>query len=188
MTGPPPPAADAGFTLVEVVVALALFALVAAAGAGLVTTVLDAERHTADRVERLADLERATALVARDLDAIADAPLSGTGGGIGFDRHRGGWDAGGAVAVRYRLTGDRLDRIVGGRPQRVLDHVAAVRWRYYAVPHGWQDRWPADAAQSLAWPAAVAVDLDLAGPPPAGRLRRVVDLPVRALPPGAARP
>jgi len=67
----------------------------------------------------------------------------------------------------------------------VLDHVAGVRWRYYAAPGGWQDRWPATVVQARGWPVAVAVEVDLAGPGLGGTLRRVVDLPVRPLPPGA---
>lgn len=173
---------DAGFTLIEVVVALGLFAIVAAAGAGLVTTVLDVERHTAGRLARLADVERAMAVVARDLTEVADAPLAGSRGGVAFARHRGGWDAGGVVATSYRFAGSRFERIAAGRPQRLLDGVTAVRWSYYSAPGGWADHWPTDAAGGQ-WPAAVAVDVDLAGPPPAGRLRRVVDLPVRPLPP-----
>ncbi len=186
---PPPPDGDAGLTLIEVVVALALFALVAAAGAGLVTSALDADRHTAGRLARLADIDRAAAVVGRDLLEIADAPLSGGTDGVAFARHRAGWDAGGgAVAVRYRLIDGRFERVVDDRPQVVLDRVAAVRWRYYAAPGGWQDRWPATTAQGPAWPVAVAVDLDLAGPPPHGRIRRVVELVARPRPPDLARP
>lgn len=175
---------DDGFTLIEVVVALALFALVAAAGAALVTTVLDAQRHTAGRLDRLADAERAVALVTRDLTEIADAPLVGHATGIAFERHR----AGGATGVAYRLAGGRFERVAAGRPQPLLDSVAGVGWRYYASPGGWRDHWPGDAAEAFIWPAAVEVALDLAGPPPNGRLRRIVDLPARPLPPGMAAP
>ena len=170
---------DAGFTLIEVVVALALFAVVAAAGAGLVTTVLDTERHTAGRLDRLADRERALALLTRDLTEIGDAPLIGAADGVAFVRHRGGV----AVPVFYRRNENRFERVASGRPATVLTGVTAARWRYYAPPGGWQDHWPAAPAQALAWPAAVEVELTLAAPLPAGVLRRVIDLPVRPLPP-----
>ncbi len=174
--------ADAGFTLVEVVVALALFALIAAAGAALVSTVLAADRHTAGRLDRLADRDRTLALVGRDLTEIADGPLIGTAAGIAFDRHR----AGGAAGVVYRIAGDRLERVAAGRPAVLLDHITGVRWSYLAVPAGWQDRWPAGTGQALTWPTAVAIEFDNTGEAPAGRLRRVVDLPARPLPQGAA--
>lgn len=171
---------DAGFTLIEVVVALALFALIAAAGAALVTTVLDADRHTAGRLDRLAGLERAMAVVTRDLTEIADAPLTGSASGVAFARH----GVGGMAGLAYRLTKTRLERVASGRPQLLLDQVTTARWQFYAAPSGWQDHWPSTPAQARGWPAAVAVDLDLGGPPPNGHLRRVVDLPVRPLPPG----
>lgn len=180
-----PPNSDAGLTLIEVVVALALLAIIAAAGGSLVTTVFDADHHTAGRLNRLADIARAMALVGRDLTEIADAPLVGSSSGIAFARHRG-WDGGAATVTRYRLTGRRLERVAAGSPQVLLGDVMAVRWRYYAVPGGWQDHWPVTGV-GPAWPAAVAMDVDLAGPPPNGHLRRVVDLPVRP-PPGTAPP
>lgn len=172
---------DAGFTLIEVIVALALFAIIALAGVALVDTVLGAQARTAGRLDRLGDLQRAMVVVARDLTGIADAPLAGSATGVGFDRHV----AGGAIGISYRLAGDVFERIDGGRTQVVLDHVAAVRWHYYALPGGWQERWPASDAQARGWPLAVAVEVDLAGPGLSGTLRRVIDLPVRPLPPGA---
>ncbi len=175
-------AADDGFTLVEVVVALALFALVAAAGAALVTAVLDVGRRSAGRLDRLADEERALALVTRDLTEIADAPLAGSATGIVFDRHGVG---GGGEPVGYRLNGRQFERLAAGVPQPLLDAVAGVRWRYYTPATGWRDHWPGTVADTVLWPAAVAVEIDLAGPLPNGRLRRIVDLPVRPLPPGA---
>jgi len=173
---------SAGFTLIEVVVALALFAIIAAAGVALVNTVLDAQARTAGRLDRVGDLSRAMVVIGRDVTEIADAPLAGGAASIGFDRHAGG---GGAIGVTYRLDGEVLERIANGRTQVVLDHVAGVRWRYYAAPGGWQDRWPATVVQARGWPVAVAVEVDLAGPGLGGTLRRVVDLPVRPLPPGA---
>jgi len=172
---------DAGFTLIEVIVALALFAIIALAGVALVDTVLGAQARTAGRLDRLGDLQRAMVVVARDFTGIADAPLVGSATGVGFDRHVDG----GAIGISYRLADGVFERIDGGRTQVVLDHVAAVRWHYYALPGGWQERWPASDAQARGWPLAVAVEIDLAGPGLSGTLRRVIDLPVRPLPPGA---
>ena len=178
---------DAGFTLIEVVVALALFALVAAAGAALVTTMLDARRHTAGRLDRLADIQRTMTVATHDFSEITDAPLTGSSSGVTFTRHRGGWGAAiGTLAIRYTTGGEQLQRIADGRPQVLLNSVTALRLRYYSREGGWQDLWPAGPAQAAAWPAAVSIDLDLHGTPPNGHLRRIVDLPVRPLPPLAA--
>lgn len=174
-------ARDAGFTLIELLVALALFAVIAAAGTGLLTTITDAGRHTAGRLDRLAAIERTLAVVERDLTEIADAPLKGDADGLSFERAQ----ETGTATVSYRVDAARLERRADGVKQHLLDHVVAVRWRYLSG-RTWQDRWPMDLAQAQAWPAAVALDLDLVGPPPAGHLRRVVDLPVRPLPPSAS--
>jgi general secretion pathway protein J len=178
---------DAGFTLIEVVVALALFAIIALAGVALVNTVLDVRQRTAGRLDRLGDLQRAMVVISRDFTEVADAPLAGSTTGVGFDRH-GGPEGGPAVGISYRLDRDVFERIAGGRTQVVLDRVAAVRWSYYALPGGWQDHWPATEAQARTWPVAVAVEIDLTGPGLTGTLRRLVDLPVRPLPPGAVAP
>lgn len=178
-----PRANDAGFTLIEVVVALALFALISLAGLALVDTVLDVEHRTAGRLERLGDLERAMFVVGRDLEGIADAPLAGTAAAVAFVRRAAD---GRPVAVRYALAGTTLERVADGRPQAVLDGVTAVRWHYYAVPRGWQPRWPGPDG-AAAWPLAVALDLTLPGRF-GGTLRRVVDLPVRPRPSGAHAP
>lgn len=179
-----PASGEAGFTLLEVLVALILFALIALAGVALIDTVLDVQARTDGRLDRLADVERAMVVVTRDLTEIADAPLVGSARGIGFDRH----GPGGVAGVSYRLTGETFERIAGGRTQILVDHVGGLRWRYYAAPRGWQDRWPATDAQGRGWPAAVALDVTFVGAGIAGPLRRVVVLPVRPLAPGQVAP
>ncbi|MBV8971515.1 MAG: prepilin-type N-terminal cleavage/methylation domain-containing protein [Sphingomonadaceae bacterium] len=171
---------DDGFTLVELIVALGLFAVLAAAGTGLVTTVADAGRRTAARADRLAAIERTLAIVDRDLTEAADAPLTGDTATLAFDR----WREGGATTVGYALERAALVRRDTGRAHILLRGVTALRWHYLAG-RAWQDRWPANPAQAARWPAAVALDLDLAGAP-GGHLRRIVDLPARPLPPVAA--
>ncbi|MGI4876530.1 MAG: prepilin-type N-terminal cleavage/methylation domain-containing protein, partial [Janthinobacterium lividum] len=183
--GPASNAGDAGFTLLEVIIALVLFALVSVAGVALVDTVLDVQRRTDGRLERLGDLQRAMFIVTRDFTELADAPLAGGATGVGFDRHGGG----GVIGVSYRFDGGVLQRVQSGRTQRVIDHVGAVAWRYYALPGGWQDRWPANDDQARGWPLAVELDVTLAaGPGLSGTLRRVVALPVRPLAPGVVAP
>lgn len=151
---------DEGFTLVEVVVALGLFALVSLAGIGLVETTLGAERRTATRLDRLADADRTFAVVARDLGALR-GPMAGDGEAVVFAR-RGG------DAVAYRMSGGRLVRAAGGRVATLLDDAAGTRWSFLGV-RGWQRRWT-DAVP----PRAVAVVLPLGDRRTAGR---VIELP-----------
>lgn len=47
----------------------------------MVEAVLRVEEHTAERLTRLADIDRAVLVVTRDLTGIAEAPLTGSGQG-----------------------------------------------------------------------------------------------------------
>ncbi len=57
---------EQGFTLIEMLVALALLALISLAGFALIQTVLNAQQRTDGRLERLAGLERAVYLIDAD--------------------------------------------------------------------------------------------------------------------------
>ncbi|QIG79748.1 type II secretion system protein GspJ [Stakelama tenebrarum] len=168
---------EAGFTLIEVMVSLGLFALIAVAGLAMVDGILGVGERTEVRLDRLGQLQRTTYVITDDLDQIARGPISGDAAGIGFTRAAPGF-GGAPVAMRYQLNGGTLVRNIGGMPQLLLPGVTAMRWQYWDGE--WQDRWPIDEARPDAWPRAVAVDLELAGQGPgSGTLRRVIALPAR---------
>ncbi len=175
---------DTGFTLIEVIVALALFGLIALAGVTLLGSVLRVQRGTQGRLERLADEQRAMFVLADDFGSVANAPLTAAATGVEFARRT----PAGPRALRYALKDGVLQRALdhGAQVQSLLGGVAALHWRYYVRGNGWSERWPPVPEQPQAWPAAIAVDLDLTVPPgtPPKTLRRVVVLPLRpALPP-----
>ena len=186
-TNKPSSASETGFTLVEVIIALALFALIALAGVTLLGSVLRVQHGTQGRLERLADEQRALFVIADDFGAMANAPLTASAAGVEFTRRT----AAGPRTVRYALTDGVLQRALdhGAQVQQLLGGVAALRWSYYVRGKGWSERWPPSPEQAQAWPAAVAAELELAGQPdsssryaagPAPRtLRRVVVLPLR---------
>jgi len=168
-------AGAAGFTLIELMISLLLFALIAVAGVALVDSVLGVQGRTEERLDRLTAIQRAMLVVTADLEQIAAGDMSGGGADIAFRRAApavGGLPMG----VRYVLEGGVLVRDAGGGGQAVLRGVAGVRWRFWRAG-GWVDRWPQDDGR--AWPGAVELEVTLAGQP-AGTLRRVVVLPVRA--------
>lgn len=173
------PAADeAGFTLIELMISLGLFALIAAAGLTMVTGIINVQTRTESRLDRLAQLQRAMFAVTSDLDQVAAGPISGRGGEISFTRAAPG--AGGpATPVRYSVAGGALIRNVGPLPQMVLPGVASAQWRF-RDSNGWVDRWPVREDEADRWPRAVEVRMALAGPGGAsGGLRRVIVLPVQ---------
>lgn len=175
---------EVGFTLIELMISLALFGLIAIAGLALVEGVLGIEQRTGGRLDRLAELQRAIYVVTLDLEQVADGDVSGTADALSFSR-RAAALGGIPVPVSYTLAGGALDRNLGGPSgggaQRLLTGVSEVRWRFYEPERGWLDRWPPSSEQAEVWPAAVAAEMVLTsgGTGPSGVVRRVVALPAR---------
>ena len=170
---------EAGFTLVEVLISLGLFGLIAIAGLALVTGIMNVRGRTEVRLDRLAEVQRTMTVVSSDLDQIAAGRVTGGGGDVAFTRAAPG-AGGAAIPIRYAVVDGALVRFVGPRPQLLLPGVGSARWRFWDA--GWVERWPrsAEAEQIERWPRAVEMQLQLAAPAgPGGSLRRVVVLPVR---------
>jgi general secretion pathway protein J len=168
---------EAGFTLIELMISLGLFALIAVAGLALVDGIISVQGRTEKRLDRLADLQRAMFVVTNDLDQIASGPLSGGGNGLVFTRAAPGI-GGAAVKLEYGTAGGALVRRIGPVPQIVLAGVGQARWRFW--DGAWVDRWPLREEDADRWPGAVELSMQATGPggTPA-TLRRVIALPAR---------
>ena len=131
----------AGFTLVEVLVALAIFAMIASAGVGLLSFAIDNRLAVRDASERTAAFQRTRALMRADLGQAAPRRVRGAdgapraafelGGEALFAVTRRGWINPGEAPrasmqrVDYRLIDGRLERRVrerldGARPAEPL--------------------------------------------------------------------
>jgi general secretion pathway protein J len=172
-------AGEGGFTLLELMISLGLFALIAVAGMALVDSVIGVDGRTEARLDRVADLQRAMVVISSDFDQIAPGPLVGNASQVRFARATPGF-GGPPLAVAYRVEGGRLMRFVGGRPQLVLDQVQTAQWRYF--DGGWLPGWPPAPDRDGEWPRAVVVELQVGGPGGGGALRRIVTLPSPAQP------
>lgn len=141
-----------GFTLVEVLVALLIFALIAAAGTALLATTIDGRMAVKASADRTAALQRTHALLKADLSQTIDrrtrdaggrvdpSPLTGGEGDVLLRLTRAGWsnpDGGPRAsmqAVEYRLVEGRLERrarprldgAVFGPPQVMLTGVTSA--------------------------------------------------------------
>lgn len=172
--------ADAGFTLVEVMVALLIFAILASAGVALLSFSVRAQAASGKKLDDLAALQRTLSIMSADLAQASDRPSRDEGGTplpafIGeaggtaqpmLRLVRGGWTNLDAQArantqkVAYRLDGTTLQRVSyprldGAAPMAaapLLDRVRTVRLRY-RYRGAWSDRW--DGAGGAALPQAL---------------------------------
>jgi general secretion pathway protein J len=179
--------AEHGFTLVEMLIALAIFGMITAAGVALLTLTVRTQATSDRLLDAIGALRRTGALLNADLaqaaprrwrDANGQPHPAFTGGG-GADGalltlvRRGADEAEDARdpvrRVEYRLDGGRLERLsygaVDGDPPAVtaplLDGVRSARLRYRDRRGEWHESWdPTDPAQL---PAAVELVVDSAG-------------------------
>jgi general secretion pathway protein J len=176
--------AQAGFTLVEVLVALALFALIGAAGFAVLDQVLRVQARTEGRLDQLADVQRAMHLVTTDFLQATNGSLAFTDGAVSLRRNGGT----GEISIQYALADTVLVRNVsadftqGLAPQVLLTGVAALDWQFYTAEGSWVSTWPPAGARRPENPRAVALDATLAGSALSGHLRRVALLPAEAAP------
>jgi general secretion pathway protein J len=154
---------DAGFSLIEVLVALALFAMIGGAGLSVLDQILRTQAQTEGRLERLADLQRMMHLVTLDLSLAAPGSVTGDGTGVAVGD------------VSYALAGGVLQRTVGAATQDLLAGAAAVDWQYLDQDRIWGGRWPPPAGAPTAELRAVALTVVLDGD---RQLRRVVAVPM----------
>ena len=184
-----------GFTLIELVVALFIFALIAAAGVSLLGFSVGAQASTGERLDEVAAIRRVGALltadlaqaaprVSRDVEGRQQVAFEGGTGApeevvLAFVRR--GWanDDGAARAslqkVEYRLEDDVLvrrtwpmvDGAEAGAPSPVLKGVKSLVMRYRTGAE-WRERW--DSKRPGAMPRAIEAVIDIDG---LGRVRQL---------------
>jgi general secretion pathway protein J len=179
--------AENGFTLIELLVALLIFGLIASAGIGLLNFSVSAQATTALRLDDLArerrlsalltaDLAQAVPRLRRDSSGSVRPAFEGSKGGVLLSYVRSGWsNSGDAVRsglqqVEWRLNGGQLERSArrfvdgapAGTPVVMVDRVtsATVRFRQRG---DWRSDWtPGDPA---AMPRAVELIVSRGGAP-----------------------
>lgn len=171
-----------GFTLLELVIALAIFALLGLASWTLFDGVLRVQRSSMAHEREFRALQRAVAVIERDLLHITSQPLVLEQTQLQVERAN--WrnpldqPRSERQVLTYRLEGGALWRDSQGegsqdvQAQKLLDDVRRLRWRLFDKQSGWRNDWPGgkDAA------APLAIELQVS----AGRfeaIRRVLLLP-----------
>lgn len=159
---------SAGFTLVELLVALLLFALISVAGVSLVETIIGVERRTERRAERLAEIQRALFLVRSDFEQLSGGPVI-EGDTLKLVRN--------GLIIGYRLDGGALHRQSSNFDGVILTGVGALRFRLVGQNGQWSDQ--PFAGGELARPRGLEIVASLLpdANAPAGTVRQVIDLP-----------
>ncbi|MDO9248556.1 MAG: type II secretion system minor pseudopilin GspJ [Phenylobacterium sp.] len=187
-----------GFTLVEMLVALFIFSLLAAAGVTVMRFTVDNQVAVRGRMDRLGDIQRTRALLKSDLEQAAPrrtrdeagTPAAGPFGGgpppgalLAFSRR--GWDnpdraaRGSLQYVEYRVEEGRLERrsrpaLDGarlGEPQRLIDGVQAADVEFLSQG-AWRPTWT--SSSSVPMPQVVRLTLTLKS---VGEVRQLFLLP-----------
>jgi len=174
-----------GFTLVEMLIALAIFGMLTAAGVALLSVTARTQEAVDRQLAEVGDIRRTASLLTADLAQTASRPhrdadgrpqiaFAGTDGGgdmlMMFVRTGNDVDAGlpALKRVGYRIAHGRLERLafaaVDGSDAAVavplLDGVRQVRLRYRDRTGAWQPSWfPTDGTQL---PVAVELVVDTA--------------------------
>ena len=175
MTAAPRRDCEAGLTLVEMLVALALFALVGLASFALLDTVIRARDRTQGRLEEAAALDRVLLLWSRDLGQADPDSLRIADGVMSF----GQTIAGGPPEMSYALVNGALERRAGLVEQRLAEGITALSWRGLDRDGAWHDIWsPETEAAPL---IGLEMRLTLPGEPPA-TARRLVELALARVP------
>lgn len=192
-----------GFTLFEILVAIAIFAILGLAANQLLAQVIRAETSARVRSERLAQLQRAISVIERDSLQIVARPVRDELGGSrpalvgGVDElielTRLGWrnplaqERAEEQRVAYVLDGKQLiraywtvlDRAEDSQPIRqvLLDGVESASIDFIAADGNVRSFWPADGADAtsaLPLPRALRWRLTVA---PFGDIERLIELP-----------
>jgi general secretion pathway protein J len=149
---------NSGFTLIEILIAMAIFALIGLGSYSVLTTVINSDELSKNRIEKLQELQRAMLFIERDITQAMPraARVNGeqndivmTGGedvldsetdGIAFVR--GGWQNPQLVlprstlqAVGYRMQEEQLQRVFSN----YVDNVIGAEPKVRTVLHGVED-------------------------------------------------
>jgi general secretion pathway protein J len=184
-------ASEAGFTLVELLVALAIFALISVAGVTLLRSGSDTQIAVKNRLEDLSRTNRLSNALESDLAQAVARPVRDPAGqpvpaftqsdnatpGALFGFVRGGWSnfdeapRAGLQRVAYVLDGKALKRVgwpmldgaASGEAATLVDEVNAADVRFRDEAGEWRSDWTATDANAL--PRAIELRLTIAGKP-----------------------
>ena len=157
-----------GLTLIELMIALALFAVIGVLCWRATVQLVDARDAVSVEVTRWRELDRAFARIEAELANLAPgaAPVLSTAAGASELALTTTGDGGLTTATRFRAAQGRLDWLLADNAEGaglevvpLLDSVRRAEWRFLADDR-WTAEWP-DAEMPAALPDAIALELEL---------------------------
>jgi general secretion pathway protein J len=193
----------AGFTLLEILIALFIFSILSILLASALRSVINAQSGTENSAERLRDLQHALLLMSRDVEQTVNRSIkiaSGAeedafiGTSLGFTfTHTGFANPVGVPGLsalqraRYFYSGGELWRTTWpvldqapqtvGRPQKLLANVKEAHFQYLDQENQFQDKWPLEGRDPRIMPRAVKIFLSLAK---WGEITQIYIIPVQS--------
>jgi general secretion pathway protein J len=194
-----------GFTLLEILVALFIFTIIAIIMTHALHTVLDIQAVTDKRAARLSELQLATLLLSRDIEQMIDRPIINNEGRLesslvgatnaitfthaGLDNPLGQLTRATLQRTRYTLENKILtrtiwpvlDQVATSKPSQrhLLNDVSALQFRYLDEEGHYNDRWPpANRPKAAVFPRAIKISITL---PHWGDINQIYIIPGRNL-------
>lgn len=160
---------QAGVTLIEMLVAVAICALIGLAGFATLNTILRVNDRAESDLDRLADLDRTFLVLGRDLVAADASDLRLQDGVLRIGTPEGG-------TLRYDLEGTSFLRHLGTPEvsQLLATGVAAADWRVLDTGGDWNAAWQ-EGPPGAPLPTGVELRMDLTGAR-SGSVRRLFRL------------
>lgn len=197
----------AGFTLLELLVAIAIFAIVAAMALTGYTQLQRQSEYADQRLERTRELQRAVQVISQDIEQVEPRPIreplgegtvaalsSGTGVDYAIEFTRAGWSNTAGLQrptlerVGYRVENDELwrdhwpvlDRTIATEPVRLklLTNVKSISLRFMNPSRTWSDRWPESEVAGVSDDRARPIAIEVTLElEDLGEIRRVLEVP-----------
>lgn len=177
-----------GFTLLEILIALAIFAIVAVSSALVLRSVLETSHHLKVSDQRLTEVMTAVTIMRRDITQMLVRPVKDTSGGLlpalltpnrtQFEFTRAGYTNPLQMSARstlqrvayslkqqtlYRTTWPVLDRAPHTKPSNrvLLKRVRSIGLRFVNAKGEWVEAWENTASNAATLPKALIVTLEL---------------------------